>query len=654
MRSEISNSVTILVITFFHLSWAGIDGNEKFGIDFKQDTFLKNGLPYRECSGEMHYFRIPHQYWKDRLIKLKKMGLNTVQTYISWAFHEPVEGTFRFKGDYDFVRFIQIAKELDIYVDLRYGPYINAERDLGGLPSWLLAKTNKTRQTDPVYQDAVANWLDKILPMVKPYLYATNNGPITMVQVENEYGFQKACDKKYLNWLRDLTRKHLGPEVVLYTTDNPIDSDLECGIIDKVFATVDFGVGTDPSVPFGKLRNLRSKGPLVNSEFYVGFFDTWTVKHETRATADVVRDLERVLTYKNKNTSVSIYMFHGGTTFGLQNGAAFTNGRFYAQIGSYDYDAPLNEAGDPTDKYYALQKLFHNKCLGKPVPEGKKLEVSPKMGTDVIKLTPFMDLYQFVRHGSTKKSQNPRPQSFEELGVSYGYVLYTTKMPDDSENSELVINGLADRATIYVDKVYQGTLSRTEEKYSLKIKGKKGSSIDIFVENQGRLSNGPSITDRKGILRDVKLNGKILKNWDHAFVKNWEDIFDHSSPMRDALKLDANQTRISKKDSKSVPTFLRANFVLPKEGPVYDTYLLPKNLIKGVVYLNNRCLGKYWLVEGPQVTLYTPGVWLRPSPQENEIIIFESDPSPCVKDNNCEIQFIKKPIIDAPTRRSKP
>ncbi|XP_074593736.1 beta-galactosidase-like [Brevipalpus obovatus] len=650
MRLNHENFLIVLALIFLFSKFINAEGNNKFRVDYERNIFLKDEQPFRECSGEMHYFRVPHQYWYDRLVKLKQMGLNTVQTYIEWAFHEPKEGFYRFDGDRDFIKFFEIARALNISVFLRPGPFINAERDLGGLPSWILGKTNKTRETDPVYQDAVARWFGKLLPMIKPYLYATGSGPILTVQIENEYGFEEICDHSYLMWLRDLVRRYLGDEVVLYTTDNSIDSKLDCGIVDGVFSTVDFGPGINPSVPFSRQRAVRPKGPLVNSEYYTGWLDYWTFEHQKRPANYIAENLARILDYLNETVHVSLYMFHGGTSFGMANGGSIENDTFFGQTTTYDYDAPLNEAGDPTEKYFALQKVIFERCRGIPVPPGQVPAISPKMGTGPIKLTPFLDLYGFMAHQGVKRISSIEPMTFENSGVSHGYLLYSTKILFDTPTSSVLdINPLEDRATIYIDKVYQGTLSKTEKTFSLKINARRGSQLDILVENQGRLSNGPMINDHKGILGDVKLDGQVLRNWNHAFVENWEDIFEDSSSLRDTLMNKEIQHDVSL--PTSVPTFMRAIFVFPANSPIYDTFFMPSNLVKGVVYLNGRCLGRYWPKTGPQITLYTPGVWLRPYPQKNEIIVFESDPSPCVTTNDCEIQFVLEHNIDGPTPR---
>ena len=112
---------------------------KRTGLIAQGANFTLNGTPIRILSGAIHYFRIPHQYWRDRLEKLRGSGLNTVETYVAWNLHEPEPFRYNFEGDLDIVKYIQTAQDVGLNVLLRPGPYICAEWEWGGLPHWLLS-----------------------------------------------------------------------------------------------------------------------------------------------------------------------------------------------------------------------------------------------------------------------------------------------------------------------------------------------------------------------------------------------------------------------------------------------------------------------------------------------------------------------------------
>ncbi|EHH51741.1 hypothetical protein EGM_11177 [Macaca fascicularis] len=343
---------------FSYLSTSGGPGlamnatRRVFEIAYSQDRFLKDGQPFRYISGSIHYSRVPRFYWKDRLLKMKMAGLNTIQTYVPWNFHEPWPGQYQFSEDHDVEYFLRLAHELGLLVILRPGPYICAEWEMGGLPAWLLEKEAiLLRSSDPDYLAAVDKWLGVLLPKMKPLLYQ-NGGPIITVQVENEYGSYFACDFDYLRFLQKRFHHHLGDDVVLFTTDGAHETFLQCGALQGLYTTVDFGPGSNITDAFQIQRKCEPKGPLINSEFYTGWLDHWGQPHSTIKTEVVASSLYDILA---RGASVNLYMFIGGTNFAYWNGA---NSPYAAQPTSYDYDAPLSEAGDLTEKYFALRNVI--------------------------------------------------------------------------------------------------------------------------------------------------------------------------------------------------------------------------------------------------------------------------------------------------------
>lgn len=330
-----------------------------FTIDHDHDTFLMDGKPFQYIAGSFHYFRALPETWRQKLKTFRAGGLNVVDLYIQWSLHNPEDGVYTWEGIANIEQVVQIATEEGLYVILRPGPYICAELDNGGLPYWLASKYPriKVRTNDANYKDEVAKWYSKLMPQFEKHMYG-NGGNIIMVQVENEYGAFHACDVEYKNFLRDETKKYTGDKAVLFTTDRPIDDELECGRVDDVFVTTDFGLFnlTDVIFNFGKLREVQPTGPLVNTEFYTGWLTHWQEPNARRSAAGLAKTLQYMLLMK---ANVDFYMYFGGTNFGFWAGANdWGIGRYMADITSYDYDAPMDEAGNPTEKYMVFRNVI--------------------------------------------------------------------------------------------------------------------------------------------------------------------------------------------------------------------------------------------------------------------------------------------------------
>ncbi|RWS12981.1 hypothetical protein B4U79_11152 [Dinothrombium tinctorium] len=604
-----------------------------FVIDYENNCFLKDGKYFRYVSGSMHYFRVPPEYWFERLTKMRAAGLNAVQTYIEWNSHEPEELSYNFTGANDFVQYIRTAQEVGLLVILRIGPFIDAERDMGGFPYWLLRNNPnmKLRTSDPTYVQYVKRWFGLLLPKIVPLIYA-NGGPVIMIQIENEYG-SYGCDFSYTSWLRDYVRQYVGNDVVLFTTDGDGDYYLKCGKIDGVYATIDFGVTKDPAKLFLIQRNHEMRGPFVNSEFYPGWLDHWTEPHQTVPTDAVVDTLEKMLAL---NASVNIYLFEGGTSFGFTSGANLGS-TYQPNPTSYDYDAPLTEAGDPTEKYFAIRKVV-GKYL--PLPHLPLPNPSPKLRFGPVYFKKLGNLFQMIEKLETVSSFYPL--TFEALSARNGFVLYTTTINvKPSDPAVLHISELNDRALVFVDYEYQGTMSSMEKVFTLPIIAKNGSRLDIFVENQGRICAGNGINKLKGIVSKVTLGPVTLLNWSQI-VMTEKVILDHFG----------NETNFKTSDKfishYRIPEIYKSVFTLP-EGDVFDTFLNVNNWRKGVAVINNRNLGRYWPAVGPQETLYVPAPFLKPFPELNELILFELEDAPCYRSETCSAQFVDQPSINATT-----
>lgn len=614
-----------------------------FELDYNRDRFLKDGQPFRYISGSIHYFRIPRFYWEDRLLKMKMAGLNAIQMYVPWNFHEPQPGQYEFSGDRDVEHFIQLAHQLGLLVILRPGPYICAEWDMGGLPAWLLEKESIVlRSSDPDYLAAVDKWLAVLLPKMKRLLYQ-NGGPIITVQVENEYGSYFACDYNYLRFLEHRFRFHLGNDIILFTTDGAAGKLLKCGTLQNLYATVDFGTGSNITQAFLIQRNFEPKGPLINSEFYTGWLDHWGQPHSKVKTEKLAASLYKLLA---RGANVNLYMFIGGTNFAYWNGA---NIPYAPQPTSYDYDAPLSEAGDLTEKYFAVRDVIRK---FKDVPEGPIPPTTPKFAYGKVALRKFKTVTEALGilcpNGPVKSLY---PLTFTQVKQYFGYVLYRTTLPQDCSNPKPIfsspINGVRDRAYVSVDGVPQGILDRNLRR-TLDIQGKAGATLDILVENMGRVNYGSSIKDFKGLISNMTLNFTVLTNWT-IFPLDTETLGrSHLGDWKATDEGHLNGHSTLRSSDFILPTFYVGNFSIPSGIPdlPQDTFIQFPGWAKGQVWINGFNLGRYWPTKGPQMTLFVPRNILTTS-APNNITVLELESSPCRNGTPelCTVEFVDTPVI---------
>ncbi|KAK8753118.1 hypothetical protein OTU49_002622 [Cherax quadricarinatus] len=615
-------------------------GPRSFEIDYANDRFLKDGLPFRYVSGSIHYFRVPASLWADRLGKLRMAGFNAVQTVVEWSSHEPEPGVFDFAGNHDLEGFIKTAQEQDLLVILRVGPFICAERDMGGLPYWLLRlhPNIRLRTSDPSYLTHVDAWLSQVLlPKIKPLLYE-NGGPVIMVQVENEYGSSSNCDFKYTTHLREVLRQHLGPSLVLFTVDSTGSSNLKCGKIQEVYATVDFGLGTDPKMMFEQQRLFEPRGPLVNSEFYPGWIDHWGEPHHKTNTQELASGLDAILAL---NASVNMYMFHGGTSFGFTAGSN-VGGTFQSCPTSYDYDAPVSEAGDPTEKYHAVREVISKYLVLPPGPVPPVPQKAEYGKIEVMALGSVMQLLPLLQ-GVTQ----PWPLTFEQLQVSNGLVVYHTvlsiRVPDPAR---LSLYDIHDRGYVFVNERYVGVVSREQRLYDLAVSALPGDSIHIIVESLGRVSVGPKLNDFKGLTTNVTINNHELEGWTMTPLPltNTTRLHHVLQRLRQTLTLSPLLGT-----QQGGMTFYSGTFTVPsEESHPLDSFLRLDGWSKGVAWVNDLCLGRYWPEVGPQVTLYVPRVVLRQG--TNTITLLELEKSPCTTSKSaCRVSLVDTHQVDGPT-----
>ncbi|XP_064911210.1 beta-galactosidase isoform X2 [Columba livia] len=610
-----------------------------FGIDYDSGCFVKDGRPFRYISGSIHYSRVPRYYWSDRLLKMKMAGLDAIQTYVPWNYHETQMGVYDFSGDKDLEHFLQLASDTGLLVILRAGPYICAEWDMGGLPAWLLEKKSIVlRSSDSDYLAAVEKWMGVLLPKMRPHLYQ-NGGPVIMVQVENEYGSYFACDYDYLRFLLKLFRQHLGDEVVLFTTDGASQFHLRCGALQGLYATVDFAPGGNVTAAFLAQRGSEPRGPLVNSEFYTGWLDHWGHRHSVVPTETIAKTLNEILAC---GANVNLYMFIGGTNFAYWNGA---NMPYAPQPTSYDYDAPLSEAGDLTEKYFALREVIG---MYKQLPEGLIPPTTPKFAYGSVHLQKVGTVVEVLdRLSPVGPVKSTYPLTFVQLKQYFGFVLYRTKLPKNcTEPTQLSspLNGVHDRAYVSVDGIPQGVLER-DKSLMINITGKAGANLDILVENMGRVNFGRYNNDFKGLVSNLTLDQDTLVEWE-IYPLDIDGAVNRGH-------LDQPKRFVGNPLSYEVPTFYTGRLSIPGGIPdlPQDTYVKFPDWTKGQIWINGFNLGRYWPARGPQLTLFVPRNILVSS-VPNNITVLELEHSPC-STSACEIEFVDKPIINATTQYEK-
>lgn len=561
-----------------------------------KDQFYLDNQPFKIISGAIHYFRVVPQYWRDRLQKLRALGCNTVETYVPWNLHEPHPGEFCFSGMLDLTKFLQIAQEVGLFAIVRPSPYACGEWEFGGLPGWLLAEDGmKLRCTYQPFLDHVRSYYKKLFSILTP-LQADQGGPVILMQVENEYGAY-GDDPGYLSALRDCMREN-GATVPFITSDGPWGDYLNGGSIDGALPTANFG--SNASEQFSILQKHIGSGPLMCTEFWVGWFDAWGDEaHHTTDAEACAHELDEIL----KRGSVNIYMFHGGTNFGFTNGSNYY-GRLQPDVTSYDYDALLTEDGHITPKYTAFQNVISKYA---PVPEvALSTAVSRKAyGTFAVQDT--VSLFSTLEDlaGST---ESPWPLCMEKLGQNFGYTLYISALKQNVVIKKLQLIGANDRAQIFFDQKPYLTLYDLEllKEYPITPVPSVRAELDILTENMGRVNYGPRMEhQRKGIDGAVLLNGHSHSGWKMYPLPMDADM---------AQKID-----FSKSYRDGTPAFYRIPFTVDKVG---DTFLDLTGWGKGCALLNGFQLGRFWEI-GPQKRLYVPGPLLKQG--ENELILFETE-----------------------------
>ncbi|XP_061058164.1 beta-galactosidase-1-like protein 2 isoform X2 [Eubalaena glacialis] len=588
--------------------------HRRLGLQAKGQNFMLEDAAFWIFGGSVHYFRMPREYWRDRLLKMKACGLNTLTTYVPWNLHEPERGRFDFSGNLDLEAFVLLAAEVGLWVILRPGPYICSEMDLGGLPSWLLQDPDmRLRTTYKGFTEAVDLYFDHLMVRVVPLQYK-HGGPIIAVQVENEYGSYNK-DPAYMPYVKKALEDR-GIVELLLTSDNK--DGLSKGIVDGALATINLQSQNELQFLTTFLLSVQGVQPKMVMECWTGWFDSWGGPHSILDSSEV---LETVSAIVDSGSSINLYMFHGGTNFGFIGGAVHLQD-YKSDVTSYDYDAVLTEAGDYTAKYTGLREFFGS-ISGAPLPAPPDL--LPKTAYEPVMPALYLSLWDALPY-LEEPVTSEKPVNMENLpinggnGQSFGYTLYETTITSSGILSAYV----RDRGQVFVNTVSIGFLDYKRKKIVIPlIQG--FTMLRILVENCGRVNYGTNIDDqRKGLIGNIYLNDSPLKKFKIYSLDMKKSFFqrfhaDKWNPVPD------------------VPVF--PAFFL---GPLLvslspcDTFVKLEGWEKGVVFINGQNLGRYWNI-GPQETLYLPGAWLDQG--LNQVIVFEEKMAGPV------IQFTETPYL---------
>ena len=624
-----------------------------------KNTFLLNGQPFIVKAAEVHYPRIPRPYWEHRIQMCKALGMNTLCIYVFWNLHEPRQGQFDFTGNSDVAEFCRLAQKNGMYVIVRPGPYVCAEWEMGGLPWWLLKKKDiRLREQDPYFMERVRIFEEKVGEQLAP-LTIQNGGPIIMVQVENEYG-SYGENKDYITAIRDIIKEtwssrrqgvqdntsaaegshksnvldSLSPCLPVSSEKNlPVlfqcdwSSNFELNGLPDLVWTMNFGTGANIDHEFARLKELRPDAPLMCSEFWSGWFDKWGANHETRPAKDMVEGMDEML---SKGISFSLYMTHGGTSFGHWAGA--NSPGFAPDVTSYDYDAPINEYGGTTEKFFQLRRMMQ-KYSKEPLPA---IPAPPHM---MISIPPFeLTERADILLGADSLVMGSPLLTMEQMDQGWGSMLYITTLPEITSESVLTLNDCHDFAQVFVDTAYIGKIDRVRNEKSLRIPAvRQGQELKILVEAMGRINFGRAIKDYKGITESVTLTTEQSGHELTWNLKKW-NIFTIPDNLATARKALDEAKALAQESSVPEPAELGSSrsLSLPKGTPQFkgsgyyrgyfelnkvgDTFLNMESWGKGQVYVNGHAIGRFWSI-GPQQTLYVPGCWLKKG--RNEVIVLD-------------------------------
>ena len=625
MKNNHSISLLLLVAALFVLVGCQRPMGKSFEVG--EGTFLLDGRPFVVKAGEVHFPRIPREYWEHRIRMVKAQGMNTVCIYVFWNFHEPQSDQFCFEGQADVRAFVKLCQKHGLYVIVRPGPYCCAEWEMGGLPWWLLKKKDiSLRSLDPYFMERVRKFEAALAGQLAD-LQISRGGPVIMVQVENEFGGY-GTDKPYVSAVRDVLREVGWTDVPLFQCD--WSSNFEQNALDDLLWTMNFGTGSNIDSQFRRLKELRPSTPLMCSEFWSGWFDNWGRAHETRDAKDMVAGLREML---KKNISFSLYMVHGGTSFGHWAGA--NSPGYQPDCTSYDYDAPISEAGHPTPKFDELRAMLQ-RFSDKPLPAVPAMY--PVVSFPKIELNEFAPVAYGC--GGLSTTDDQRDLTFEYNNLGWGSMYYITRLPEVPVPSVLTLDA-HDYAQVFVNDRFVGRTDRRLRETTVALPPvREGDVLRILVEATGRINYGRAIKDFKGIVGDVTVTYAdetvILTGWERYPIP---DGYDQAVSALDGFagrRVDEyHQAFADEVKIFGTRGYYRGTFDVKAVG---DTWLDMSTWGKGQVYVNGHAIGRFWEI-GPQQTLFVPGCWLKRG--ANEVIVLD-----VLGPQTAVIEGLDHPILD--------
>jgi hypothetical protein len=443
-----------------------------------------------------------------------------------------------------------------------------------------------------------------------------------MAQVENEYG-SYGDNHAYMAALRDIFRANF--DIPLFTDDGGGKSYLNGGQIHGVLAEID----GDPKSGFEARRKYvtdpTSLGPLLDAEYYTTWLDLWASNSSHQSTVGdpkakkaIYDDIDWILSHDD---SFSLYMFHGGTNFGFENGALRADAGYLEPVtSSYDYGAPLDESGRTTELYHGQREI-----IMKHVPASEKIPEVPAdiqlMDLPDLKLNPVASLFDMKILGKPTKAEHPT--TMEALGQQFGYVLYEHEAAFNMAGVVQPGDYPRDRVIVFVNQQRMGISDSVYTDWTkVNVTLRKGDKLQLLVENLGRVDYGETIPDQhRGIVGEVTVQGETLHGWNM-----------YTLPVDDAGSMSClHRSGSVNAASNSPPIFYKTSFKSSSgarrgmSNPDHDTYLSIPHGTKGQVWVNGFNLGRYWIV-GPQQSLYLPAPILKDAGEENEIVVLELEP----------------------------
>lgn len=565
------------------MSFGGQDGRE----------FMLDGKPFQIRSAEIHPQRVPREYWRHRILTAKAMGLNTIAFYTFWNQLEQADGSWDFSGRNDIAAFIDLCQEEGMWVLFRPGPYVCGEWDLGGLPTYLIKDdvTPLRNTKNPQFMEAQTRYLEKMAEIAIPRL-SKNGGPILMVQLENEYGSYKSPHDElaYIEWLKDFwEKKGAGP---FYLSEGSSNHHLR-------FVPKGVAVGLDPADRASDMRNalrIAPGVPVFSSETYPGWLRHWGEGNwtPTRKTLDSVR------WYMKDGVSFNLFVYHGGTNFGLTAGSNSNEqgGHFQPDLTSYDYGSPVGEHGNLTKEYFEYRDII----LG-ALPELKAPEVPQTPPT--MKIAEFKPEFvcSLTQIDWKAEGESTQPRTLESARQNQGLAVYSVEVPAGAEAT--LQARVHDFGVVYMGHEYVGTINRMDGKNAITLPARKdATTVNILVDTFGHVNFCSYLEkDRKGIVGPVKQGDETLTDW--------------------SLRVHP---------LTAVPTVKQGDCPCPADvrggmfkatvhlDQVQDTFLDMADWPKGYVWVNGHLLGRYWHI-GPQERLYCPAEFLKLG--DNEIVVLD-------------------------------